>query len=515
MAEAPMNASKTTPFSAVSASEQHTCGLTKAAETIACWGYDKYKQASGMTGTKRSSRSYCAGLPNTTKFSAVSAGGSHTCGLTKADETIACWGCDRDKEASGMNAPKGKCGLQDTGYCAGLPAATKFSAVSAGGGNVGNIMRGHTCGLTKENETIACWGYDKSKQASGMNATKGKCGTMNLIGKYSSYCAGLPAATKFSAVSAGEQHTCGVTKADETIACWGYDREKQSSGMTGTKDMDRECGSSGSYCAGLPATTKFSAVSAGGSHTCGLTKADETIACWGNDEHKQASGMTAPKGKCGHQDTGYCAGLPAATKFSAVSAGGYHTCGVTKEDVRVVCWGENNYNQAKVPEKDIKWVKEPSCLTAHPKKSGPASCTACNTTCGNAPGCNRHFTIVDPKTNTGTCTKKECPFCKPKECCGANHKHYVINTMNLEGVCVRHNDDCTSVCMPRGQHPASAWLPGHAPRRVCSKASPTLNPTTTLIASQCRGVIRCSRCPRWWSTRPLRQQNALMPTYMT
>ena len=105
----------------------------------------------------------------------------------------------------------------------------------------------------------------------------------------------------------------------------------------------------------------------------------------------------------------------------------------------------------------IKWHVEPSCLTSHPVVSGPASCTSCDPT-----SCNKHFTIVDPKTNTGTCTKTKCPFCKPKPCCGAGHKHYVLNTDNEEGVCVRHSDDCTPVCVPLGYD-------GFDKRRVCTK----------------------------------------------
>ena len=60
-------------------------------------------------------------------------------------------------------------------------------------------------------------------------------------------------------------------------------------------------------------------------------------------------------------------------------------------------------------------------------------------------------------------TKKECPFCKPKQCCGAGHKHYVLNTENLEGVCVRHSDDCTPVCVPMGYDGADK-------RRICTKS---------------------------------------------
>lgn len=90
--------------------------------------------------------------------------------------------------------------------------------------------------------------------------------------------------------------------------------------------------------------------------------------------------------------------------------------------------------------------------------SGPASCTSCNPL-----GCNPHFTIMDPKTNTGTCTAQVCPTCKPSSCCDPSHKHYVLNTKSLEGVCVRHNDDCTPVCVPPGsEHKTNE-------RSVCSK----------------------------------------------
>jgi len=68
---------------------------------------------------------------------------------------------------------------------------------------------------------------------------------------------------------------------------------------------------------------------------------------------------------------------------------------------------------------------------------------------------------MDPKRNAGTCTKAECPMCKPKSCCGKHHKHYVYNTESMEGVCVRHNNDCTAVCVPQKPDPTK--------KRVCSK----------------------------------------------
>ena len=45
---------------------------------------------------------------------------------------------------------------------------------------------------------------------------------------------------------------------------------------------------------------------------------------------------------------------------------------------------------------------------------------------------------------------------------GEGHKHYVVNSESLEGVCVRHSDDCTPVCVPKGD--GEPWR-----QRVCSK----------------------------------------------
>lgn len=94
-------------------------------------------------------------------------------------------------------------------------------------------------------------------------------------------------------------------------------------------------------------------------------------------------------------------------------------------------------------KKPCQFMITSSCATQHPEKQGATACTSC-------PASSPYFTIIDPKTQTGTCSKTECPFCKPKACCGKGHKHYVVNTKSMEGVCVRHNDDCSAVCSPRG-----------------------------------------------------------------
>ena len=95
-----------------------------------------------------------------------------------------------------------------------------------------------------------------------------------------------------------------------------------------------------------------------------------------------------------------------------------HMCGVVKGG-GLKCWGRNDAGEATVPS-TLKVRVESSCLAEHPEEKGPTACTGCAK--------DIHHTIIDPRTNTGTCTKAECPFCKPKACCGEKHKHYVVNS---------------------------------------------------------------------------------------
>ena len=79
-----------------------------------------------------------------------------------------------------------------------------------------------------------------------------------------------------------------------------------------------------------------------------------------------------------------------------------------------------------------------------------------------------------------------------QECCGEGHKHYVVNSESLAGVCVRHNDDCNAVCVPAKQDPTK--------RRVCTKANLT---QTTLPLTRCtwKGCNRIVKVPKVNATK--------------
>jgi len=112
-----------------------------------------------------------------------------------------------------------------------------------------------------------------------------------------------------------------------------------------------------------------------------------------------------------------------------------------------------------------------SCKTCVAGDTRPTACTSCpggtktlgkdsDTPWADCPaGLPCHHTILDPKRNAGTCHVKPCAYCKPRSCCGPDHKHFVADPDSMAGVCVRHTDDCTPHCATSAQ----------TGRSVCSK----------------------------------------------
>ena len=165
-----------------------------------------------------------------------------------------------------------------------------------------------------------------------------------------------------------------------------------------------------------------------------------------------------------------------------MSAGNHHTCAVSST-LELACWGANHNHQISVPD-NFYLACHASCATC----SGPlpTHCTSC-------PASHPEHTIVDPVKMAGTCTETFCPLCKPKQCCGPNHKHFVMAAESMQGVCIRHTDQCQPLCIPHSTES------GETPKvRVCSKGCNQLTlipnaPTKQFAVCQAQKQVKCER----------------------
>jgi alpha-tubulin suppressor-like RCC1 family protein len=225
----------------------HTCGLTTGG-SARCWGRNDYGQLGDGTKISRTTPVTVSGGLT---FEAVSAGRHHTCGVTSSG-TAYCWGRNRfrqlgDSTSSDRTAP------------VAVSGGLTFETVSAG--------FYHTCGVTSIGSAY-CWGHNEVGELGDGNG-----GPMT----YRATPVAVSGGITFEAVSAGKQHTCGVTSSGSAY-CWGWNFYGQVGDGT-TIDRSTPVAVSG----GLT----FEAVSAAQwGHACGVTSRGSAY-CWGNNAFGQ------------------------------------------------------------------------------------------------------------------------------------------------------------------------------------------------------------------------------------
>lgn len=132
----------------------------------------------------------------------------------------------------------------------------------------------------------------------------------------------------FVFVDAGHQSTCALTDNGQ-LYCWGDAWTVGSLSTTGTEDLLLP------YL--MSQTLRFQQVSVGFRHGCALTL-DQQVYCWGNDQH--GFGIGTP----GNYSSNVPFRVPTDLRFTQITAGWEHSCGLTS-DGTAYCWGRGYEGQ--------------------------------------------------------------------------------------------------------------------------------------------------------------------------
>src|SRR5947207_2050045 len=282
-------------FASVDAGIAHSCGVTTDGAAY-CWGSNGAGQlGDGFLASRTSPVLVRGGL----RFVAVDAGFLHSCGLTTSGDAY-CWG---DNESGQL----GDGTMLNRASRVRMLGGLAFAVVNAG--------VSHTCGVTTGRD-VYCWGDNQSGQL-GDGTVVGRMSPVAVIG-----------GSDFTAVGAGYRPTCGGTTSG-TAFCVGRNLEGQlGDGTIVPRPLK---------LVAVVGVSDLRTVSAGIYHNCGVTTS-ATAYCWGwNGSGRLGDGTEGDTGKAAAPVTG---GL----SFPVVSAGQFHSCGVTTS-ARAYCWGGNHFGE--------------------------------------------------------------------------------------------------------------------------------------------------------------------------
>jgi alpha-tubulin suppressor-like RCC1 family protein len=225
----------------------HACGI--AGTSVYCYGVS----SSGAMGNGFAGHAAPVQITMPAGFGAateVVAGEGFSCARDAAAK-VTCWGANRYGENG-----DGTIASTSTPYPVNLGLAPTDVVQSVTTGD------SHSCALIRPASgatTVKCWGDNRSRQVDGTT-------TQYFVGAATSQ-------TALSSISAGEQHTCGVTSTGGNIVCWGNNAEKQlaSPAGNGTSILDH----------GMLGIETFAQVSAGSTSTCAVTLPGKDLYCWG------------------------------------------------------------------------------------------------------------------------------------------------------------------------------------------------------------------------------------------
>jgi alpha-tubulin suppressor-like RCC1 family protein len=287
-------------FASVTAGESHSCGLTSAGKAY-CWGDNAHGQlGTGIPGTATAPAPVSGGLT----FRSLAAGFEFTCGLTTTG-SVYCWGRnDAGEVGAGLLAT-----VVSTPQLA-LSTAT-FVALATGWE--------HACAIAVDG-TLYCWGRADAGQLA--LATKGNRSVPSLV----------PGSLRWKQISAGSSSTCGLTLTGVAY-CWGSGTSGQI-GDGGTSERDAPTAVNGGMT--------FTDITTGFQQSCGI-RTDGHAYCWG-DNYSGELGDNGASGAKSSVPVAVSGGLTWTQLAAGAGFGIAFTCGVTSSS-QVYCWGNGTLGQ--------------------------------------------------------------------------------------------------------------------------------------------------------------------------
>jgi alpha-tubulin suppressor-like RCC1 family protein len=264
-------------------------------------------------------------------FAYVSAGRDHTCGNSPFSEK--CWGANGsgqlgDGSTTGRPLPAGWItGLDRIGSEGSWPA-------KAGGS--------HTCALGWLDQAppniptqLYCWGDNQFGQLGNGSFT----GSARPRAVAPSSTGDLVDAGWYTA---GENHSCGISKATGVVHCWGANGAGQLGNGT-SNDSAVPVAVAGNLRALSPPATlgtrlllSTTPLSAGAAHTCAVNT-DGAAYCWGANGSGQLGNASSASSLVPVAVSG-------ALSVASISVGERHSCALTTSGA-AYCWGANGEGQ--------------------------------------------------------------------------------------------------------------------------------------------------------------------------
>ncbi|MGC9347776.1 MAG: hypothetical protein ACP5JG_06530 [Anaerolineae bacterium] len=279
---------------AVSSGGSHTCGLTEQGG-VKCWGGNWYGQLGDDTSDNRSVPDYVVGL--TSGVAALSLGATHTCALTDQG-AVKCWGANEYGQLGDGTTENRHTPVSVSGLTRGIVA------IAAG--------EHHTCALTSQGG-VQCWGRNDVGEL-GDGTTTERHTPVDVVGLSGTV----------AAIAAGGWHACALIESGG-VQCWGWNEYGQlGDGTTDDAHTPQDV---------LGIAEGGTSVDAGRYHACAITT-EGGLKCWGRNDYAQLGDGTREHRYSAVSVVGM------ASDTTAVTTGPIHTCAQTANGI-VKCWGDN------------------------------------------------------------------------------------------------------------------------------------------------------------------------------